>query len=55
MGRDALLTQAFARANLVWAWKRVKANRGSAGADGLTIAATAEYLRTEWPRISEEL
>jgi group II intron reverse transcriptase/maturase len=55
LGRDGLLTQALARANLVRAWKRVKANRGSAGVDGLTIEATAEYLKTEWPRIREDL
>src|SRR5208282_3520774 len=50
LGRDGLLAQALARANLVVAWKHVKANRGSAGVDGLTIDATAEYLETEWPR-----
>lgn len=55
LGRGDLLTQALASANLVLAWKRVKANRGSAGADGLTIQATAEYLKTHWPRIREEL
>lgn len=55
LGRDGLLTQALARENLVWARKRVKANRGSAGVDGLTIEATAEYLKTEWPRIREDL
>jgi group II intron reverse transcriptase/maturase len=55
LGREGLLTRALARANLVRAWKRVKANRGSAGVDGLTIKATAEYLKTEWPRIGEEL
>ena len=55
LGRTDLLTQVVARANMVRAWKRVKANRGSAGVDGLTIEATIEYLKTEWPRIREEL
>ncbi|WP_338328656.1 group II intron maturase-specific domain-containing protein [Burkholderia multivorans] len=52
-GRDDLLSQALARANLVMAWKRVKANRGSAGVDGKSIAETAEYLKTHWPGIRE--
>jgi RNA-directed DNA polymerase len=54
-GRADLLTQALARGNMGLAWKRVKANGGSAGIDGLTVKATAEYLRTDWPRIREEL
>jgi group II intron reverse transcriptase/maturase len=37
------------------AWKRVKSNRGSAGVDGLSIAETADYLRTHWLRIRESL
>jgi RNA-directed DNA polymerase len=37
------------------AWKRVKANAGSAGADGLTVSQSAEYLKTDWLRIREEL
>ena len=55
LGRADLLARALARANLVLAWRRVKANRGSAGVDGLTVEATAEYLKTHWPRIREEL
>jgi RNA-directed DNA polymerase len=55
LGRDGLLGQALARANLVMAWKRVKANRGSAGVDGKSVVETAEFLRTHWPRIREAL
>ncbi len=55
LGRVDLLEQALARANMVEAWKRVKANGGSAGADGLTIAETIEKLSEDWPRKREEL
>lgn len=54
-GRDDLLVQVLAKANMEAAWKRVKSNRGSAGADGLSIAETADYLRAHWPEIRESL
>jgi group II intron reverse transcriptase/maturase len=54
-GRADLLEQVLARENLALAWKRVKSNRGSAGVDGLTIQATAEYLKTHWSQIKETL
>ena len=37
------------------AWKRVRANKGAAGIDGLEIDQTAERLRSQWPRIREQL
>ena len=54
-GRDDLLAQVLAKANMEAAWKRVRSNRGSAGVDGLWIAETAEYLKAHWPRIRESL
>ena len=54
-GRADLFTQVLARENMAAAWKRVKANKGSAGVDGRTIAETAAYLKTDWPRIRMEL
>jgi RNA-directed DNA polymerase len=50
-----LLQAALARENLLKAWKRVKANKGAAGIDGLDIEQTAERLRTEWPLIREHV
>jgi len=50
-----LLTAVLTRENLQQAWKRVRANRGAAGIDGLDIDQTAEQLRTEWPAIREQL
>ena len=54
-GQEDLLQKALSRENVVKAWKHVKANKGSAGVDGLTIELTTEYLRAQWPRIREEI
>jgi group II intron reverse transcriptase/maturase len=53
-GRD-LLTQALARENMQRAWKRVKANKGAAGVDGLDIAQTGAHLKHAWPTIRQQL
>jgi group II intron reverse transcriptase/maturase len=50
-GGGDLLGQALARENMVRAWKRVKANKGSAGVDGRTVLETGEYLKQAWPDI----
>jgi RNA-directed DNA polymerase len=47
--------QALARENLQRAWKRVKANKGAAGVDGLDIARTGEHLKHAWPAIRQQL
>jgi RNA-directed DNA polymerase len=52
---QGLLERAFARENLKRAWKRVKANKGAAGVDGLDIDQTAEHLLTQWAGICEQL
>jgi RNA-directed DNA polymerase len=52
---SALLEAALTRENLRRAFKRVRANRGSAGVDGLDIDQTARLLVTEWPVIREQL
>jgi len=54
-GADDLLGQALARENVGRAWKRVKANKGSAGVDGRTVQDTAEYLKQAWPDIRQRL
>ena len=54
-GADDLLGQALARENMVRAWKRVKANKGSAGVDRRTVQDTDEYLKGAWPDIRQRL
>jgi RNA-directed DNA polymerase len=49
------LAAALTRANLQAAWKRVKANKGSAGVDGLDIKQTMEHLKTAWPDLRSQL
>ena len=43
------------RENMFAALKRVKANKGAAGVDGMTVDELPAYLREQWPRIKEEL
>jgi len=54
-GAGDLLGQALARGNMARAWKRVKANRGSAGVDGRTVQETGEDLKFAWPDIRRQL
>ena len=54
-GPGGMLEAALTRQNLQAAWKRVKANKGAAGVDGLDIEQTAQWMRTRWPDIRQEL
>ena len=54
-GTGGLLEAALTRQNLQLAWKRVKANKGAAGVDGLDIEQTARMLQTRWPDIRQAL
>jgi len=50
-----LLLRVLARDNMQRAWKRVKANKGAAGVDGLDIAQTGAYLKHTWPTLRQQL
>ncbi len=52
---SALLQAALTRENLQRAFKRVRANKGAAGVDGLDIDQTARHLATQWPVIRQQL
>jgi RNA-directed DNA polymerase len=43
------------RENLKEALRRVKANKGSAGIDGMTVGGIVDYLKQHWPAIREQL
>lgn len=51
---SALLQAALTRENLRRAFKRVRANKGAAGVDGLDIDQTARHLATQWPVIRQQ-
>ena len=52
---SALLQAALTTENLRRAFKRVRANKGAAGVDGLDINQTSQHLATAWPFIREQL
>ena len=51
----SLMEAACERENLKKALRRVKANKGSPGVDGMTVDDLPDYLRVHWPRHRAEL
>jgi RNA-directed DNA polymerase len=52
---DELLEQVLDRENMRKAWKRVKANNGAAGVDGMSITEAAGFIRQHWEAICSTL
>ena len=52
---ERLMEEVIERENLREALRRVKANRGSPGVDGMRVDELAGYLRGHWPGIRQQL
>jgi RNA-directed DNA polymerase len=52
---NRLMEEVCERENLKEALRRVKANKGSAGVDGMTVVGVTDYLKQHWPAIREQL
>jgi RNA-directed DNA polymerase len=52
---DSLMEEVCQRDNLWKALKRVQANKGSPGVDGMTVKQLPGYLKRHWPKIREQL
>ena len=52
---EMLMEEVVEHKNLSAAYRRVVANKGSAGVDGMTVDELGSYLKENWLRIKEEL
>jgi RNA-directed DNA polymerase len=52
---NRLMEEVCERENLNEALRRVKANKGSAGVDRMTVDGIADYLKQHWPAIRDQL
>jgi len=50
-----MMERILAPENLTEAWKRVKANKGAPGIDGMTVEAFPAFCREHWPRIRQAI
>src|SRR5450756_778007 len=54
-GNQRVMEEVCERENRRKALKRVRANQGSPGIDGMTVDELPEYLEQHWPAIREQL
>ncbi|MGB4139280.1 MAG: group II intron reverse transcriptase/maturase [Saccharofermentanales bacterium] len=54
-GMSELLERILSRENMNEAYKRVKANKGSGGVDGVELEELPEYIRENWDSIKEQI
>jgi RNA-directed DNA polymerase len=52
---DRMMEEIVERENLKEALRRVKANKGAPGVDGMTVNQLDDHLKQHWPAIREEL
>jgi RNA-directed DNA polymerase len=52
---NRLMEEVCEQENLREAFRRVKANKGSPGVDGMTIDGITDYLKQHWPAIRDQL
>ena len=52
---NRLMEEICERENLKQALQQVKANKGSAGVDGMTVGEITDYLKQHWPAIRDQL
>ncbi len=52
---EQLMEEVCGQENCLWALKRVKSNKGSAGIDGMKVEELAGHLKEHWPAIREQL
>lgn len=51
----SLMEQIVDRENMETAWKKVRANRGAPGPDGITLDEFPEHFRALWPDVRQQL
>ncbi|MDZ7851767.1 MAG: group II intron reverse transcriptase/maturase [Halomonas sp.] len=52
---DLLMEAVVDKANMAQAYRKVVANKGAPGADGMTVRQLADHLKEHWPTLRERL